>query len=185
MECSCCTDTITEETGKTILGCGHAFHFRCITSWFLSQVSAGNAQNCPLCRRQGAGAEILPPLVDESEGEEEEEEEEPLLDTETSISYTRKEMHALLLSRGGIGVTDAAWAFWCGGTTSQRIVFDLEDINYAITFQGGRLMSEDELRAIFYARRDAASKIQALARGVRTRRLSVIHSAIKESKMLA
>jgi ankyrin repeat protein len=44
MDCSICFDAITEATGRTILGCKHEFHLKCVVTWL--QMGAG----CPYCR---------------------------------------------------------------------------------------------------------------------------------------
>lgn len=48
-------EAITKATGSTVLSCEHAFHFRCIDSWFTKQVYDDLPQTCPCCRNEGAG----------------------------------------------------------------------------------------------------------------------------------
>ena len=40
---------ITKETGNTVLGCGHAFHLKCVVTWLQREDSAGT---CPCCRAE-------------------------------------------------------------------------------------------------------------------------------------
>jgi hypothetical protein len=150
MECSCCFDEITVETGKTVLGCGHNFHFRCLASWFLQQESAGNAQNCPLCRREASDIEKLPALqgdADEDDDSEYEDEDEDV----DELVYTRQQLHDLLLSRGAIGVTDVMWTAWADEENVDRLAFDLEDINHTLMLQNGRELTEEEFDQLFLA----------------------------------
>jgi len=67
MECLCsiCFEEITSSTGKVELACKHAFHYRCLTSWFYSQVNSNASETCPYCRREVSDIEQLP---GESEG---------------------------------------------------------------------------------------------------------------------
>ena len=53
MDCSICLEAITKQTGSTTLSCEHAFHFRCIDSWFTKQVFDQLEQTCPCCRNGG------------------------------------------------------------------------------------------------------------------------------------
>lgn len=40
---------ITKETGNTVLGCGHAFHLKCVVTWLQREDGAGT---CPCCRTE-------------------------------------------------------------------------------------------------------------------------------------
>ena len=60
MECSICYDAITVETGKTVMACGHEFHFRCMASWFGTQCDKELPENCPCCRHVAGPLECLP-----------------------------------------------------------------------------------------------------------------------------
>jgi len=44
MECSICTEAISETTSSARMTCGHTFHFGCLATW------ATTAQTCPMCR---------------------------------------------------------------------------------------------------------------------------------------
>ena len=64
MECSICYDAITAETGKTVMACGHEFHFRCMASWFGTQCDKELPENCPCCRHVAGPLECLPECED-------------------------------------------------------------------------------------------------------------------------
>ena len=53
MDCSICFNAITEATGRTILGCKHEFHLKCVVTWL--QTGAG----CPYCRSPTGEYETL------------------------------------------------------------------------------------------------------------------------------
>ena len=46
-QCTICLEPI-KNRNKTILGCGHIFHFRCLSEWFCSK---SNHDSCPICRQ--------------------------------------------------------------------------------------------------------------------------------------
>ena len=76
-------EPITKETGSTVLSCEHAFHFRCIDSWFGKQVWEGLEQTCPCCRNQGSHldrCEVMEP------DDEEEEDDETYADAESETA---------------------------------------------------------------------------------------------------
>jgi len=54
MDCSICFHEITSKTGKTIMACGHEFHFRCLNEWFVRQHTNSLTQNCPCCRHEAS-----------------------------------------------------------------------------------------------------------------------------------
>lgn len=65
-ECAICYTELTSETGKSVLGCGHEFHIKCVGQWLLS----GSA-SCPLCRKESGELERIRRLSDsESEYDE-------------------------------------------------------------------------------------------------------------------
>ena len=74
MECSICMDAITKQTGSTVLSCEHAFHFRCIDSWFTKQINDDLPQTCPCCRNGGTDLDRC--SVVEYEGDNESYEED-------------------------------------------------------------------------------------------------------------
>lgn len=162
-ECPCCFEAITAETGQVVMGCAHVFHFRCITEWFLNQESNDLPQNCPCCRREGSEIEKLPPLReaaaededDDSEYDDEDEDEEV-----QEITYNRQQMHDLIVSHGGIGVTDAMWAAFYGEEHEECLAFDMDDINHVIQFQGGRELTEEEFNTLFRAQQPVESLLE-------------------------
>lgn len=79
MDCSICMEPITKATGSTVLSCEHAFHFRCIDSWFTKQVWDELPQTCPCCRNEGAGMD----RCSVAEGEDDEDEDATLEDAES------------------------------------------------------------------------------------------------------
>jgi hypothetical protein len=155
LECSCCFDEITAETGKTVLGCGHNFHFRCIANWFLTQEANSCPQNCPLCRREASDIEKLPELQGDADEDEDDESEYEDEDADELITYTRQQLHGLLVSRGGLGASDALWASWNDEEDDERIAFDLEDINHVLMLQNGRQLTEEEFNELFQAQQPA------------------------------
>ena len=100
-ECSICLNDITNQTGKVTMACSHAFHFRCISNWFIEQNDNDQSESCPYCRREASEDEALPKIEEvesededsESEDEEEdsddeeEEEEEEEADDTTLIEF--------------------------------------------------------------------------------------------------
>lgn len=75
----CFTGVDRGKTGEVHLVCGHTFHFRCLASWFISQIGDST---CPCCRNKASHYEDLPTnqevgLSDsESEGSDRSEEEQ-------------------------------------------------------------------------------------------------------------
>lgn len=58
-ECVICYTELTSETGKSVLGCGHEFHIKCVGQWLLS----GSA-TCPYCRKESGEMERIIKLSD-------------------------------------------------------------------------------------------------------------------------
>jgi hypothetical protein len=54
--CSICKEHVVASTGCVELICTHAFHYACVTRWFLAQRSCGAQPSCPVCRREIAGS---------------------------------------------------------------------------------------------------------------------------------
>ena len=48
-DCSICFNDITGTTGRTVLGCGHEFHLKCVVTWLQREDGAGT---CPCCRAE-------------------------------------------------------------------------------------------------------------------------------------
>lgn len=75
MDCPVCYESITTETGQVTTSCGHTFHFKCLNSWYYTQINSESGQeSCPCCRKEPGEFERAP-LVDDDEDESEEEEE--------------------------------------------------------------------------------------------------------------
>ena len=52
LECSICFETICRKTGGHLM-CGHYFHNRCISKWFMDTTT------CPMCRKEDNPKEYL------------------------------------------------------------------------------------------------------------------------------
>jgi len=70
-ECSICFADITEVTGRTVLGCKHEFHLKCVVTWLQKGGS------CPCCRQSPGEMEDIVENPDPSDEEEEDVEEDP------------------------------------------------------------------------------------------------------------
>ena len=76
-ECVICSDEISSSTGRTIMGCGHEYHTKCLMRW-LQTVQL----RCPCCRREPGELEIYIPKEENSS-------EYPLEDSsEDSLEYS-------------------------------------------------------------------------------------------------
>lgn len=148
-DCPCCFEAITAETGQVVMACSHAFHFSCLTNWFLNQEVNKNPQNCPCCRREASDYEKLPELSDDEEEEnDEEEDEEDDDEDDDEVEYTRQQLHDLLISRGGtLGVTDSIWSLLTPDQ-DESLNFDIEQLNYILVLQCGRAVTEEEFQAM-------------------------------------
>lgn len=61
---------ITKETGNTVLGCGHAFHLKCVVTWLQREDGAGT---CPCCRAEPGELEQIRDVgLDEEEYDDDE-----------------------------------------------------------------------------------------------------------------
>lgn len=58
MECTICYEAIG--VARTTLECAHAFHPRCLTHWFSSQLGQDRKESCPCCRYEASDLERLP-----------------------------------------------------------------------------------------------------------------------------
>lgn len=72
-ECPICFDDITDNTGRTVLSCGHHFHFGCLVKWFYSQQDVPSS--CAMCRKVMGPTEDLPLQEDEYEDETDDDDE--------------------------------------------------------------------------------------------------------------
>jgi hypothetical protein len=140
MECSICYDAIDTTTGVATLSCAHSFHICCIAGWF-AKLEKGT---CPCCRKEMSSLEDLPQPAEEGD-ESDEDEDEDEEDEEVELSPSR--LDALLLVRGGQGLTDAM---------TERIFADIQqdaessapflaiELNAIILGNGGRPLTERE-----------------------------------------
>ncbi len=72
IDCSICFNDITGSTGRTVLGCGHAFHLKCVVTWLQREDGAGT---CPCCRAEPGEHEQIRSSgsEDEEDGDDESE----------------------------------------------------------------------------------------------------------------
>ena len=68
-DCSICFNDITGTTGRTVLGCGHEFHLKCVVTWLQRDDGAGT---CPCCRAEPGELEQIRASDSASEDEESE-----------------------------------------------------------------------------------------------------------------
>lgn len=146
-------EAITKATGSTVLSCEHAFHFRCIDSWFTKQICDDLPQTCPCCRNGGCDMDRC--SVQEFE-EDEEDDEETYADAESETATDmpdEEELEDIRWERLGPG----RWMI----VNSQELAFE------GIRGLFGPL---NELDAVEESPLDvAALKIQAIFRGHRVR----------------
>lgn len=148
-------EAITKATGSTVLSCEHAFHFRCIDSWFTKQVCDDIAQTCPCCRSSGCEMDRCS-LVEMAEDEEDDDETYAEGDAESQTADDMpndEEMEDIRWERLGPG----RWII----TTSHELAME------GVRNLFGPL---NQLDAKEEDPRDAAvRKIQAIFRGHKTR----------------
>lgn len=152
-------EAITKATGSTVLSCEHAFHFRCIDSWFTKQICDDLAQTCPCCRNSGCEADRC--SVIEMEDDDEEDDDETYADDDiesqtASDMPDEEELEDIRWERLGAG----RWII----TTS-----------YEVAMEGVRSLfgplNELEIEEKKEAPHDvAARKIQAIVRGTQVRK---------------
>ena len=143
MECSICYDDISVgTTGCTILSCTHVFHYSCITSWFMNTEQS----SCPMCRKEMTGKEDLPSPPPEEEDEEDEEDEDEDEDDEDAPLFSYASLNRLLRSRGGAGLSMAAWLHL--NPLGERVCFLLAELNYFLIGNGVSPLTEDEWDAL-------------------------------------
>lgn len=80
-DCSICFNDITEATGRTVLGCGHAFHLKCVVTWLQREEGAGT---CPCCRAEPGELEQI--RASDSEEEEGDDDSVSTSDSVTGIT---------------------------------------------------------------------------------------------------
>ena len=68
-DCSICFNDITGSTGRTVLGCGHEFHLKCVVTWLQREDGAGT---CPCCRAEPGELEQIRASVGEEDYDDDE-----------------------------------------------------------------------------------------------------------------
>ena len=121
-QCACCLEDITRETGKTVMGCGHSFHFMCLVSWFDVQVRDHLDETCPCCRRQGTRLEILPYHDWVPEEEEQSQEEQSQEEQSQDDEQMQENGYAERLAAARLQVTIANDLALSAGSMLQRII---------------------------------------------------------------
>jgi len=130
-QCACCLEDITRETGKTVMGCGHSFHFMCLVSWFDVQVRDHLDETCPCCRRQGTRLEILPyhdwaaeeeQSQEQSQEEQTQEQEQSQEEQSQDDEQMQENGYAERLAAARLQVTIANDLALSAGSMLQRIV---------------------------------------------------------------
>ena len=201
MDCAICFEEL--KTAKTIMACGHAFHFRCTVSWFESQSENSLPENCPCCRHEAEEMDCLPitPISESNplepmesqesmaevltmdvsaaqelqlsylqgvsrsqldrflisffgESQESQESQEPMAEVLTmdvsaaqELQLSRPQMHRLLISFGGVGLTDLFWNVCSTGNQHALLYKTL--LRDFIVCNGGRIMTDEEWATIY------------------------------------
>mmetsp|Transcript_46596 Transcript_46596/g.92316 ORF Transcript_46596/g.92316 Transcript_46596/m.92316 type:complete len:198 (-) Transcript_46596:399-992(-) len=65
--CCICLEQMRRGAGRLLLPCGHAFHARCIRTWWRQSAKASFARRCPLCRQPSFVKQILTVCADEAD----------------------------------------------------------------------------------------------------------------------
>ena len=149
-DCPICYEAIeVTTTGRVEMSCRHAFHFKCLTTWFSSQEKG----TCPMCRKEASELEDFGPAASDDEDEEDEEEdddEEELLDPEGGgfIRLARNSMNTLITVQGGSNLAiieeDDAPTF---DDHDYAIICRLE-FEYIIGLNGGRAFTDEQWTTI-------------------------------------
>jgi hypothetical protein len=150
-ECSICCADITAKTGKTTMGCGHSFHFSCLSKWFLS------SETCPNCRAEvgendGFDSTFFTDEDEEEDNDEEDDDEEDEEDEEDeaeelTCEYNCEQMNALILARGGTPFTIDAWI--AAGFLPEICFWNADGLNNFLTDAGASPMTNEEWNAEF------------------------------------
>ncbi len=151
-ECTICFEDITAITGQSALGCGHAFHLRCIVAWFTEQETASS---CPCCRREVGELDNVPLYPydtdeDESVESDVDSEEDSLLDSDSEDEDALVE-----------GIDAAPWSRAASGR------WHLDGMRYV---SWGIEDGTPVPRSLITAMKEAATKVQSLWRGHQIRR---------------
>ena len=137
MECPCCMDPITKETGKTTLSCGHSFHFKCTVQWFHAQIDKEISESCPCCRNKCGDLDGMPFTADEEEEDED------------VIEFDHQRLNELL----EVEVSDFVWDEYRSENTCFLTITDINDV--AILSNGKSITQEqfDSMKDEVYVNR--------------------------------
>ena len=148
-ECPICYEAIeVVTTGRVEMSCRHAFHFKCLATWFASQEKG----TCPMCRKEALELEdfdMTPSDGEESEDDEEEEEEEEL-DEEGGgfIRMPRASVDALMIAQGGFDLSsvpeDDAPTF----DDDEHTIICRVEFDYLLSLQAGRPFTDEQWAVI-------------------------------------
>lgn len=168
MDCSICMEAITKATGSTVLSCEHAFHFRCIDSWFTKQINDDLEQTCPCCRNGGCDMDRCSVVEMDDEGDEDDE-DATLEDAESQSAGDADDDFP-------DDISDLQWQRIGPG---QWLIVSGQEVAYeGVRGLFGPLneldaVEEDPRDAVEDTRNVAARKIQAIFRGTQTRNTHV------------
>lgn len=156
-------EAITKATGSTVLSCDHAFHFRCIDSWFTKQIYDDLPQTCPCCRN--GGCEMDRCSVVEM-GDDDEDDEDATLEDAESQSADEEDS---LMNDMPEDLDDLQWQRIGPG---QWLIVSGQEVAYeGVRNLFGPLNELDAYEED--PRQVAARKIQAIFRGTQTRNMHV------------
>jgi hypothetical protein len=150
-ECPICYEAIeVTTTGRVEMSCRHAFHFKCLTTWFSSQEKG----TCPMCRKEASELEDFGAAVSEDEDDDDEDDEddedEELLDPQGGgfIRVARDSMNTLITVQGGNNLViieeDDAPTF---DDHDYAIICRME-FEYIIGLHGGRAFTDEQWATI-------------------------------------
>jgi len=148
-ECPICYEAIeVVTTGRVEMSCRHAFHFKCLATWFASQEKG----TCPMCRKEALELEDFDTssVASEEEDDEEDEEEDEELDDEGGgfIRVPRASVDALMIAQGGFDLSsvpeDNAPTF----DVDEYTIICRVEFDYLLSLQGARALTEEQWAVI-------------------------------------
>lgn len=194
-ECSICFDDITASTGSTTLSCGHVFHFSCIAKWFVNSCGE-SASTCALCRKEMGETEDLAKDLFMDVGEDDDDDEDDS-DYETeSESGSNSEDHEEQIARR-VAFLKSCLSMMSEENARQFAATKIQSVcrTYMASYlfrsvRGAKMWVErcedrlrqskvemkiatEALRAGTRWKKQVATKLQAIWRGYRMRRLSL------------
>jgi len=147
-DCPICYEAIdVTTTGRVEMSCRHAFHFKCLTTWFSSQEKG----TCPMCRKEASELEDFGPAASEDEEEDEDDEdEEDLLDPEGGgfIRLARNSVNTLITVQGGRDMADMPEDEMPTFDDHDYAIICRLEFEYYIGIQGGRSFTDEQWTAI-------------------------------------